>query len=748
MGPVNMTQEQYDQLIHTTIQNTIHMLELQGRILPASSSSTPIVPAVPGGAAFNSASDPLPTQTVPPVASVAAFPNPIDRSLPLNPTAPRGTIPLMHHLPKYGGKLTGLFALDWIDDMERIWRLYNISSDQMANLAKMCCEGYAKHWAGSLPKHQTFEEFCAAFRRQFGTHNYDQIYLEMINHKQDQLTIGEYSTNMLRYFQQLNLPPEQQKIHFIKNLNANVRDTVIGRAPKSVEEAMEAAVEYETIYRIMPSEDLNQKIHSVTKEVETLRTEVTRANQASWRVLDRNAAPADARPGPRPLRCPKCLEYGHLLRECNNAAKVPRLECCQRWGNHHVECPNRPQESNVLEVTQDDDEAENESLEILQLDTLLQEPASDSDGEDEDAYTSSDDSDVEAEQYAAEKRKGHPSHAYQGPRKHVRDELPRNREPVKPAVRNPLTDEQKAQRRAAREKNKAELTQRNQAAIAAILAPVSRQLTTHKDFKHFRTDLHRYVDQLFGHKSEKSASSGAGPYVPPPARDSARAPPPPNPPAESQQSNRPPPRSAVRPQNRTARESHLLQCSVDPSVIEPPFSLRTEIKGTIEKLHNKLICVDSGAMFSGISKSVCREAGLLNRIRKTSVQYKTSHGTVHPAEGKVRVKLVLGPLTIRTTMIVMPDTCSYNVLLANDVLGPLKGDTLRSKNELHLHYGGTVIRIPLVSHDEREELNSQAKETYCITDLTCALEGAWYGVADQPPDFELAADPKNGVGTG
>jgi hypothetical protein len=81
----------------------------------------------------------------------------------------------------------------------------------------------------------------------------------------------------------------------------------------------------------------------------------------------------------------------------------------------------------------------------------------------------------------------------------------------------------------------------------------------------------------------------------------------------------------------------------------------------------------------------------LVRIKKTSIHNKTSSGELCPAEGKVRVKLTLGPLTIRTTMIVMPEQCSYNVLLANDIPGPLKGDILRTKNELHLHYGNMVV---------------------------------------------------------
>jgi hypothetical protein len=97
-----------------------------------------------------------------------------------------------------------------------------------------------------------------------------------------------------------------------------------------------------------------------------------------------------------------------------------------------------------LEVTNaDGDNVATEPFEGLQVEVR---DGSDSDSVGEDAYTSSDESeDEDPEAFSAEKRK-HPTSGYQGPKKHARTNLPKRREPFKP-VQNPLTEEQKAQRK-------------------------------------------------------------------------------------------------------------------------------------------------------------------------------------------------------------------------------------------------------------------------------------------------------------
>jgi hypothetical protein len=54
--------------------------------------------------------------------------------------------------------------------------------------------------------------------------------------------------------------------------------------------------------------------------------------------------------GHRP--CPKCLEGGHLLRNCPNPPRVHLFTCCAYWGQHRLSCHARhcyvPESQNPL----------------------------------------------------------------------------------------------------------------------------------------------------------------------------------------------------------------------------------------------------------------------------------------------------------------------------------------------------------------------------------------------------------------
>ena len=75
--------------------------------------------------------------------------------------------------------------------------------------------------------------------------------------------------------------------------------------------------------------------------------------------------------------------------------------------------------------------------------------------------------------------------------------------------------------------------------------------------------------------------------------------------------------------------------------------------------------------------------------------YRTSSGEVYTAEGKVVVDLKIGRLKIQTSMIVMPEDCPYKMLVANDIMGPLKADLLRSSNEVVFYWNNNAIRLYL-----------------------------------------------------
>ena len=84
--------------------------------------------------------------------------------------------------------------------------------------------------------------------------------------------------------------------------------------------------------------------------------------------------------------------------------------------------------------------------------------------------------------------------------------------------------------------------------------------------------------------------------------------------------------------------------------------------------------------------------------------YRTSSGEIRPAEGKVIVKLRIGALIIKAPMAVMPRECTYKVLVANDIMGPLDVDICRSQDAVLFHFQGREFAIPLLmKHAEQKE---------------------------------------------
>jgi hypothetical protein len=73
--------------------------------------------------------------------------------------------------------------------------------------------------------------------------------------------------------------------------------------------------------------------------------------------------------------------------------------------------------------------------------------------------------------------------------------LPKHREPVL----NPLSVEERVKQKETRVMNREASRQRNLAMIKAIAGKVMEKLATHRHIKHFRTDLHKYIDLGFNH---------------------------------------------------------------------------------------------------------------------------------------------------------------------------------------------------------------------------------------------------------
>jgi hypothetical protein len=171
---------------------------------------------------------------------------------------------------------------------------------------------------------------------------------------------------------------------------------------------------------------------------------------------------------------------------------------------------------------------------------------------------------------------------------------------------------------------------------------------------------------------------------------------------------------------------------------DPTYPIRTEVFADIGNLKRQKVTLDSGATFFGIPKNVCIQAGLGKKIRSTRMTYRTSSGEVYTAEGKVVVDLKIGRLKIGTSMIVMPKDCPYKMLVANDIMGPLKADLLRRSNEVIFYWNSNAIRVPMVHDSDASEV--RPRDSYLFVTQLDDPEQPW---VEEPPQFEAIPLSKN-----
>jgi hypothetical protein len=202
----------------------------------------------------------------------------------------------------------------------------------------------------------------------------------------------------------------------------------------------------------------------------------------------------------------------------------------------------------------------------------------------------------------------------------AREELPRGREPVS----NPLTLKERICRKESRVANRLEVRRNNLSMIRLLMRGVADKLHSHRHIKHFRSDLHRYIDALFdgdrhkgfaahGLKEENLSTQALNPKTSGPTL----------------------PETAP-----VVLESEPVENSVEDSL---PFAnlkidvdskgdgtnYQTEIMVEIEKRAFWVIA-DSGATSSGVNLKVVRELNLVN----STIAHRLSISDVFWACGK------------------------------------------------------------------------------------------------------------------
>jgi hypothetical protein len=353
-------------------------------------------------------------------------------------------LPGWQHLRKYEGE-KGLPAQSWLSDIEQLRKIYSISDAQIVPMAKVACTGKAKEWAEIQCMEQTWEQFKARFLREWGERNQEKLCWKMVTHMQDESSVGEYATTMQRYFYQLDLDPQQQMKNFIKNFQTpRIREYVFSRSPPTLKAAIEAARDAEDMYiSVVEQKEPGQRVTALERQVEILTHQ------------SKTAKPPD-----RPVwrgRCPKCLEEGHRWNDCKYEPKTEQCKKCYFWGRHRYNCTENKETaqnpaSNYLKVEFDSNEAESNIAPPAEMYACEDDSVTDSESE----YSSSEDSGSSEEKeyvlengevFAVKREREENRGSFEKRQKRDRNELPRKREPMKPVV-NPLTEEQKAQRRA------------------------------------------------------------------------------------------------------------------------------------------------------------------------------------------------------------------------------------------------------------------------------------------------------------
>jgi hypothetical protein len=127
---------------------------------------------------------------------------------------------------------------------------------------------------------------------------------------------------------------------------------------------------------------------------------------------------------------------------------------------------------------------------------------------------------------------------------------------------------------------------------------------------------------------------------------------------------------------------------------------QTEIMIEIEQ-KPFMIIADSGATSSGINLSVVKELNMLPNMKPTEYTYRTSFGKVKKALGTVEVSLRIGPIVVRTDMVVMPSGCGYNMLLGNELMTTLRADIMRSLKVVRFQVGDCITSVPMLPREAR-----------------------------------------------
>jgi hypothetical protein len=119
-------------------------------------------------------------------------------------------------------------------------------------VARFSCKGeYAALWAGLLLADLTLHDFEELFEatESFRVDNHDKLMGELLKATQKGL-VGEYATDMMRYFKVLDLGEEARVRHFVRGLKFGIKETVMASGPAGFLQAVAKTKEVEQAYEL------------------------------------------------------------------------------------------------------------------------------------------------------------------------------------------------------------------------------------------------------------------------------------------------------------------------------------------------------------------------------------------------------------------------------------------------------------------------------------------------------------------
>jgi len=136
-------------------------------------------------------------------------------------------------------------ALEFLEQFCYFADFHNWDEKQRLSAFAISLTGLARTWLFTLDKkYSTFTELANLFKERFISKSDDWILRQELNSRKQlmQESVAEYSSDILKRCQRLNIPKQEQLHFFIQGLLPDIRDYVILSQPTSIDKSIIAKI--------------------------------------------------------------------------------------------------------------------------------------------------------------------------------------------------------------------------------------------------------------------------------------------------------------------------------------------------------------------------------------------------------------------------------------------------------------------------------------------------------------------------